>query len=487
MTQAIEFKQSNTHVAILGGEQIACNEETLHDVCAQLIERHGDGAKLRVVPIENTTRVEELTSTQRAVRDEAVALENGFNPEPPLFTIGTKVNQLGVKNARASQEEHNAKPWARDVCTGLIDQVFAEQRQDLPKVRLSDLRMNDQGLLVLNQRSLGNVRSPLDDRAFKQLFGKFPCASGGAYLADCPTKLRSINFNHWARELDELESAPNATRTDVVLRTRKLGNNRGVFAAVSPKYTPFDVDKVAQALRIAFPDDAKGSADYNGRRVRIEGLWHSDVAPEEFVAGEIFKAGVVVRTDDTGGGSLRVQSVIWRNLCLNLIILDKAVGVDVRIRHMGSVTQLAAKLRQAFSKALQSVNAFRVAWNSAMQEEGRKLVEAVQGTTRDDLGPLPVEQVLPGIFNGILERDLVPVRGRKADVVPKLLEMHTQDEAADKYGVSRASVVNAFTRYAHQVETNPFRADDIREGAGALLSGSRGRQPAPLPYVAFNG
>ena len=175
--------------------------------------------------------------------------------------------------------------------------------------------------------------------------------------------------------------------------------------------------------------------------------------------------------------------MLWRNLCLNLIILDKAIGVDIRIKHTGSVEALAKRFQEAFAKALGSVEPFRKSWNWAVQERDEKLVERVQGTTSEEISELPATAVLPGLFNGILERDLVPVKGRRADVVPKLLEMHAQDEAADEYGVSRASIVNAFTRYAHVVENDPFLADEIRSGAGSLLSSKAGRQPAPLPYL----
>jgi hypothetical protein len=149
------------------------------------------------------------------------------------------------------------------------------------------------------------------------------------------------------------------------------------------------------------------------------------------------------------------------------------------------VEELAKRFRAAFNQALGSIEPFRKAWGAAFSERDEVLKARVQGTTSEDLSLLPITAVLPGIFNGILERDLVPLPGRRRDIVPKLLEMHAQDEAADAYGVSRASIVNAFTRYAHVVESDPFVADEIRAGAGALLSSKAGKAPAPLPYIAI--
>jgi len=482
-----------THVVSYKGNTRNCTPETYQEVCDALIGQFGTGDVPNIAPLAPPPAVTREDGKIRSEMDEHVALEEGFSPAQPIFSVGTRVNSDGVTNARAMQVNHDKKPSAVEVANKLVSIVQAEQRRDLPPRRSADLRMNREGLLVLPDER-GDVGKgqlyPLTPRAFASLFSRFPCPSGIAYLKGCPALLRSRNFNHWAVEVQNLE-LQNGTKfseqSRTVLRTRRGSKGPEIFTSVSPGYTPFDADKIGVALAKAFPPDAKGSLDYNGERMRLEGLWRTDVAPEEFVAGEFFKAGVIVRSDDTGAGSIRVQSVLWRNLCLNLIILDKAIGVDVRIKHTGSVEQLARRFRQAFSQALTSVEPFRKAWGYAMAEKDERLVQRVQGTTSEDLSKLPASAVLPGIFNGILERDLVPVRGRRKDIVPQLLQMHAQDEAAGAYGVSRASVLNAFTRYAHVLETDAFEADEIRSGAGRLLSAKAGREPAPLPYVAFTG
>lgn len=485
-----------THTATLNGETIEFNEAEYATAVAALVEKHGGGvpdikkltaeaptpapAKPALTLVTNTPAP---TNRERAEADEALATKNGFVVAEPWYEIGTAVNAEGVKNAAASQLDHESKPSAQDVCNNLVRLVTAEERSDLPNVKLSQTRMTNDGDIVFAKGlPMEGAKLPITPRMFNGLMGRFPCASGAAYLSDCSARLRAINYNNWAVAVEGT-----GDDREVKFRTRKTEGTRVGYAAVGPKYTAFDADKIGKALSMAFPSDAKGSLHYNGNSMRVEGLWHTDIKATDFVAGEIFKAGVIVRSDDTGSGSIRVQSVIWRNLCLNLIILDKAIGVDVRIRHVGDVEELAARFRAAFNDALTSVNPFREAWTRAAAERDRELIKQVQGTTRDDLTGMPVSAVLPGIFNAILKRDMVEVPGRADKVVPKLLEMHSQDEAAKEYGVSRASVVNAFTRYAHQIETDPFKADVIREGAGKLLSGHNGRRPAPLPYRAFAG
>lgn len=476
--------ENATHKVTYKGETRSCTVDNYSDVVDELIEKHGKGAMPQFEPIADSdpgpAPDNSLSGRLRAQADELTALEAGFAPKPPVFAIGTRVNDWGVDNARKSQLEHEQKPAAISVAEDLVRQVQAEQRRDTAPIATGQLRMDKSGRLVLpvmGEPGAG-TRHPLTPRAFDAVFGRFDCASGGAYLRSCPTKLRSINFNHWAVHTEQHQPD-----SQTVLRLRNGEAGREVFASVSPRYTSFDADKIGQALALAFPPEAKGSLDYDGERLRLEGLWHSDVKPEDYVAGEIFKAGVIVRSDDTGSGSIRIQSVLWRNLCLNLIILDQSIGVDIRLRHSGSVGSLARNFRNAFQKALDSVEPFRKAWSRASAERDDRFVQRVQGTTSEDLSQMPPTAVLSGVFNGIMERDLVPLRGRRKDVVPKLLEMHAQDEAAEAYGVSRASVINAFTRYAHQVESDPFAADDIRAGAGKLLSAKAGRVPPPLPYL----
>jgi hypothetical protein len=496
---------NHTHIARIGSDSITFAAADYDSAVAELVARNGGGVP-QVAPIGISTGLSTALTTPttvtttgvsvdgevnesgktRAMLDELYARTAGFAPKAPVYSIGTRVNSIGVENARQSQLDHASKPLARDAAIQLRDVIRAEDRRDLEPLTLGQIKLSTKGAIVADAKQddqgrwFGGRYLGVDEDAFRRLVTRAVPADGApTYLSSCPSELRAKNFNFWSG-LDDGQKTH-------VLRTRLSGGHRVVFAAVSERYTPFDGDKIAKALAMSFPEDARGSLDYDGQRYRVEGLWHSDVAPEEYVAGEIFKAGVIVRGSDDGSGSIRVQSVIWRNLCRNLIILDRSIGVDVRIRHTGSVPQLAATFQDAFAKALTSVESFRSAWGAAMHERGDALVAKSAGTTSHDITGLPASKVLAGLFNGILERELVKVPGRTKDLVPKLLTMHARDEAADAYGVSRASIVNAFTRYAHEIETDAFVADTIREGAGSLLTnGRRSGEPEPIPYIAFD-
>lgn len=423
----------------------------------------------------------------RAERDSKIASENGFALGDKLwYRIGTQAdpNQdaSAIEVQRRQQVSFDKKPSAHKVITKLIDWVGLEYRRDLPAIPLGMLRMTNNGRLAFTSSTGDVMRIPVTNKVFNSIFGRFSCNSGQSYLSSCPTELRSINFNHWAALTHEQDEASGKTR-EVVLRTRMNpgDGSRNVFAAISPRYTVFDADRIGRSLRDASPQDARGALDYNGERFRFEALWRTDVDPSEFQTGEIFKAGILVSADDTGSGSIVVRSVVWRHACKNLLIVNKAVGYEARLRHCGDERQLTTKFEDAFSQAMCSIDAFRHAWGYATSERDNRLVERVGSATHRRL-PTDSNEVLPGIFNGLIERDMLSMPGDRQQAIDKLCEMHRQDEMAAAYGVSRASIINAVTRYAHTQVANPFKADAIRAEAGALLSNHKGNDPAPLPY-----
>jgi hypothetical protein len=53
---------------------------------------------------QNVERVDAVGAA-RATEDERVAKSVGFSPEPPVYQIGTVVNEIGVENFRASRAD----------------------------------------------------------------------------------------------------------------------------------------------------------------------------------------------------------------------------------------------------------------------------------------------------------------------------------------------------------------------------------------------
>lgn len=544
--------QQATHRVELGGEVELVNASNFREVCDRLVARHGGQPKVTAVtekhycsecgsavldhcpnhpkatvetalapktvvgqltvpasviaklplsaPLSSPTRTsggQPIDEVGKA-RSNAARLEmklNGFAPKMPIYDVGSRVVEWGVDNARQSRQQYDALPLIPQVCGNVVQAVAREDRRDVVVERLAEVRMRPNGL-VHSRPDAGGLA--LSEPAFGGLINRAGIGKGHSYLAMCPPELRALNINHWMEELkfsertDEVKALASKTKwepKDAKFRTRlnrvraedgRVVDQREIFAVVSGSYGAFDADKIAQALSIASPDGARGKAVYDGTRLKAEVLFHTNVAPEQFVAGEFFKAGVIVRSDDTGGGAIRISAVVWQNLCLNLIILDECVQEIKAIRHVGSVEALAKKFQEGFAQALGTIDGFLAKWNYAVQDD--------VGVGQAVIPDLSIEAVLPGLFNGIIERELVPVRGQRKDIVKGLLRMHELDKSAAVVGkdfVSRAAVVNAFTRYAHEVNNDPFEADAIERSAGGLLNITRANKVLPYEPIDF--
>ncbi len=484
----------STHSVSLGGETINVNPENFRAEVDELVKRHGGGVP-QVRPLAAVTPtpapMDERSSMAPAVvrgvtvdaagaarseEDKLAAQISGFAPKQTLFTRGTMVIDLGVENARLSRVEHDQKPLTEDACTSLVERVRSEQRRDMTSA-FSELRMDRTGHLMAPGANGTLTRvGHFTERTFKAFVAR--AGIGGAdYLSRVPAELRATNINHWMTGKGGL-SVPQG---EVKLRTRLNRGEREVFATVSPKYTSFDADRIACELKAAVKGTgARGSAVYDGEQVRFEAIWHTDVQPEEFVAGEFFKAGIVVTSADDGSGSCRVSAVVWQNLCLNLIVIDEAEQELARIRHIGSEQRIEDALRQAFDAAQDKVGHFVKKWGYACREELAKQAEGQKA--RELFKP---DEIIPGFFNGAIERDLVPVRGKRQDVVRELVAMYGKDESsATRHGFTRAALANAFTRYAHEVNRDPWQEDAIQRAAGKLVQST---EPLPFEPIELKG
>lgn len=494
-----------------GGETRYSDTESWQSVCDELIAKHGPGipqvetvavvpvAEIReaqafVPPVAPVALVFEGVSAEGQARSEAdlkAAREAGFAPAQCLYTRGTRVNQTGVENARQSRVEYDEKPYVTSACQDLILKIDAEDRKDETR-NVADVRMAAKdnhkyltGDLVLNPGQSNMGVFAVEEKALPGLVSRLGMPTGaGTYLAQVYPELRAMNVNQWCTqwaedEKEERAENPEAATETLVLRTRVTGGTtkRQVFAAVSERYTAFDIDRIAEAVRIATPPEARGSITYDGYKARFEVLFHSNVQPEDYVCGEFFKAGVIISTDDTGGGSLRGNSVVWQNLCLNLIVIDKANEDIFRIRHMGSVQAMAREFQKGFEQALNKISHFVKAWGYACKEDIRQYIPA------KDRG-ISMAEAFPGFWNGILERELVPVRGKRPEVLKQLQACWDVDNSSATQhhsGYTRAALANAFTRFAHTVpQPSPWAEDEIQRAAGALVYSHD-----PIPYLPF--
>lgn len=431
---------------------------------------------------------------ERLTLQERLASANGFSLKAPIYALGTPVNDTGRENFRKSRQTFENLPLAGTVFAPFLNRVAAEVRKDVT-VRVNDLQMTDDGRII--RRSDGTRALFLDGAlSLRGLLDRTDCDEPGAaatYLATIPADRRAKEVNEWLTRTDDktkavlrtrlalappdvpaVPLAPNDGTTALTLAPAPYG--REVFAVVSERYgTGMEVDVLARAIlagidRGLFPGDARGEVLYDGRRATIRAIWHSDIDPTAACAGEVFKAGMSISSADDRSAGIDVDGVLWRNLCLNLIIIDENHQSFGSRRHTGDTRDLTAWLFDAMRAASRSVAGFAALWDTA-----RSMRLDAPAVTRDIPAESAPRQITAGVFRGLLKTDRLTLPGFRGEAgVIELLRAYDREPEFSKVGI-----VNAITRTAHEAPMrSAFAGDTIEVQAGELLSSKR-----PFQYV----
>ena len=428
----------------------------------------------------------------RSIEDEAAAIAAGFTPAPPLFTVGTMVVDAGVENFKQSRLEFDALPHVAEACDQLIEQVKGEERRD-QKVKVPTLEYSADGNLLGGESCVSELPYeglPMSERAFEGLCNLVTPGAGG-YLRNCGMvgdendlgmKLRAANLTHWFPRAVKLNkratkkaikewAAGNhalfqagqaplpkpATCTvkadqEVKLRVRKHPSGVGeeIFSVVGPRYSAFDVDSIAEAIKEhAASMGARCQVLYNGYKAQFDIMFHSNVQPEKAVAGEFFKAGIRLTTADDGTGAIKVQSLVWRNLCLNFIIIDVASQLAMKRRHIGA--NIAEALDTGMADALRRVEYFAKKWDEASLENVLERYGITEPQT---------------VFERLVVNKVIDIPGYSNDeMVSRLMTAYLTEP-----GVGKTSYINAITKAAHMHGwASMDQAALLEETGGALL------------------
>lgn len=430
------------------------------------------------VPVED---VVDPVGRDRSLEDRGALQAAGFTGlRETWYERGTRVNETGVENARKARRDWEARPELNTTLEGLRSVVRAEHRMD-HRVEVSTLGMDADGLLA----RFGSTR--LSEHALHQLAQKL-IAGGSSYFDRCPTHLRAVNVNHWVDQalpgrellvrLRDAQPDPKAEGERVFSDVERAAA-RECYAVVGKDFPTFDVDQVAEALQQGLAGTgARGTAVYDGERVSIDFGWASTVEPKHFVAGEVFRIGGRVSTSDVGDGKLRLQATAEINLCRNLLIIDTAQVELLAERHVAiTVAALAERFREAVIKLREGFAPFLRRWTFCCEQD---VVGAPFGASR--------AETFRGAAAGLMASKRLRVPGeRPRDVLDRLTNAFLKDQsgAVSIHDVSRAAVINAITRIAHECTwSNPWTTDALEEQASALLWAPAGRrEPAPLEWI----
>ncbi len=261
------------------------------------------------------------------------------------------------------------------------------------------------------------------------------------YLAElCDCQLRGENVTSQLRNNAPKDKA-------VVLRTRNTSaGGRTAYAVVTPTYTAVDTDEVLARVSEDLAD-AHTEMIYDGSGARATALWMPDQVID-LAAGDVFKAGVRVQTDDTGRGRLRISAVVFRNRCLNLLVIGEGSVETVNQVHRGDRDRILPIIDQGVVRAREAIGKFLEAWGHArtVSMEPKVLFEEWLSSAKI---------VLPGSKTEETRRVYV-------DDLLAAWEKERED--------TLAACVNAVSRYAHESPKLSFEVrEDLERQAGRLV------------------
>ena len=130
----------------------------------------------------------------RSLRDIAAAEAAGFTMASPMYARGTRVNSIGVENARTSRLEWEALHTAKQVHLDLAREVQKENRRNFV-IPASSILLREDGKLTTTKSPKKGLS--MAEGAFKKMIYRLGIPNGAAYLSYCPPWLRAENVNHW--------------------------------------------------------------------------------------------------------------------------------------------------------------------------------------------------------------------------------------------------------------------------------------------------
>ncbi len=369
------------------------------------------------------------------------SLVNGFAPAPAIHPIGIHLEPRGKRVLR-SRQQWEELPVLEDAVGELIELVRDENRYD-QTVPLNALTMDEQGYLVLDGEQIG-----VEQHGFRQLCQRAQIPGGSAYLMACPPELRARNIRHWLGRTQGQVNSRADRQLRVKLRMRRVHDRSSLFASVSPSYAVYDVPEMLAEVLTMLPPDARVEASYDGLHLRFRAVFADEMPVNG--QGEVFRFGVEISSADDGTGALRIATVLWRVLCTNLMLFSVDRQAKVKRIHKGRSSDMIAALFLGIREVRASNGPFAELWTHARQDQ---VVEEPHQRTE--------------LLEKLFERKLLATPGiRATETVPTLLSAWDREP-----GLTRADLVNAITRSAHEYPwPSVAAAEGLEAQAGRLLA-----------------
>lgn len=400
-------------------------------------------------------------AAERVKRQEEHVKQFGIAMAPPLYAPGFVTEKLGGENFHLSHKAHGEMPKTLEGLAGIKNAVRSEQRMDAV-IRPQRLRMQTNGLLYRTDGMKNPDGTPrtiiMEDNGLRQMCARlsdqFPRAAD--FLSVLDPADRAEVFNKQIVKVDP--------EFEFKTRTRVTENGlRSIYAVVGKTYSAFDADRIADVLSDPFREmeaiygdnSPRGMALYrpDDSSMRVDAIWHAD-SIVNLAAGDVFKAGLRFRSSDSGGGSIKADLMVWRNLCKNLIIIDNASVEVLRRTHRGSMDGIVVDLTAATAKAQELIKGFANDWGFLRHAPVSKV--EIYGEKYD---------TVPEALKALVDQGRIDGMTATNAAVEALLSGYAKEPGNG----SLADIINAVTRAAHEGKFGIDRQEKIERAAGDLV------------------
>lgn len=355
----------------------------------------------------------------------------------------------GKSLVELAQEVQRINQTKRDFVVpvaGMTAEVLPEEKQgEVPKVGIA-FQNGERHSFPMNPWSAGQLAGFTDIP--KAYFDRI-AVENPALLAD--------NINHGFRRVETAAKVEgkNASR---LVRTLD-GHVRGLL---SSRYRILDMHDMLDAVLPIVLDKGMEvvSSEVTDRRLYLKCL--SPKLQTEVKKGDVVQHGLVISTSDVGAGSVRVEPLIWRLVCLNGMISSTAF----RKYHVGR-NQAEEEVRELFTDKTREMadNAFwsgvkDVVLASLKRENFEQEVDRLRIAANE-----PIKNVDPlRVVELTMKATGVTGEAKKNSIVAALA---TGNEGA---GYTQWGLINAFTRAAHSDDFSYEESIELERAAGGILT-----------------
>lgn len=261
--------------------------------------------------------------------------------------------------------------------------------------------------------------------------------------------LAAENVNHGLSRAPKKESR--------MVRTLD-GKVRGFL---SSRYRILDSHDMLEAVFPAFQNKGMEivSSEITDSRLFLKAL--SPKLTAEVSKGDAVQFGLVVSTSDVGGGSVRVEPLIYRLVCLNGLIMNTAI----RKFHVGKnqaeedIRELLTDKTRELSDAAFWAQVRDVVLGSMKEENFHQQVDRLRVAANDEIKNFD----LPRVVELSMKAVGISGDGKKNSILAALA---SGNEGA---GLTRWGLVNSFTRAAQSEEISYEESIELERAGGLIL------------------